>query len=203
MFYSLDDLIEKVRYYINRPQERKAIALAGKKKVREVFSYQRRLYNIFRVTNLIQPSINLPVYRLPDIDYFENKFGPFSTEVEQVKILKMIDTMERAAKKSTTILKLIDSEYAIFELFTTIKFFLRRMELSLPEKEWISFAKYISENKISMIAIMKIAEVAIFNKISMNENLIKLFDRSNMIEYQMTAVEWLKRLQEKSEPNDE
>lgn len=59
-FYSLDDLIEKVRYYMNRLQERKAIALAGKKKVLELFSYQIRLYNIFRVADLLQPLLNFP-----------------------------------------------------------------------------------------------------------------------------------------------
>ncbi len=119
VFYSLDDLIEKVRYYMNRPLERKAIAKAGKKKVQELFSYQIRLYHIFRVVDFLYPTSNIYGYTLSAIDYFEEKFGAFSTEAEQVKILKMIDEMERAAKKSTTILKLIDSEDAIFEVFTT------------------------------------------------------------------------------------
>ena len=68
--------------------------------------------------DFLYPTSNIYGYTLSAIDYFEEKFGAFSTEAEQVKILKMIDEMERAAKKSTTILKLIDSEDAIFEVFT-------------------------------------------------------------------------------------
>ncbi len=53
---TFEDLIEKAEYYLNHPQERRAIAKAGKKKVEELFSYHNALDTIFQKSQIIPQS---------------------------------------------------------------------------------------------------------------------------------------------------
>lgn len=49
MFNSLDECIEKIRYYLTHEEERRQIAESGRKKVQEVFIYQKGLEKLFVV----------------------------------------------------------------------------------------------------------------------------------------------------------
>ena len=46
-FDSLKDCLEKMAYYLTHEEERKQVADAGKRKVRELFSYQSGLEKLF------------------------------------------------------------------------------------------------------------------------------------------------------------
>lgn len=48
MFYSLDDCIEKIKYYLEHEEERSAIAFAGNKAVKERFSCKEQLENLLK-----------------------------------------------------------------------------------------------------------------------------------------------------------
>jgi len=190
-FNSLEDLIEKVSYYIKRPQERREIAEAGKKKVLEKFSYQKAFENIFMETGLIGKRSSAS--GLKALEYYENKYQNKLTELEQVRILFQIHEMEIASGKHTTILSNCDDEN-LFEKFLKIKFYLRRMEIPLSQNTWIEFGNYVQQNSISMIAIMKIADMVIFNKKQMCNNLIYLFGHHSMKQYEATAKAWSEKI---------
>lgn len=48
-FNSVDECIEKIRYYLTHEEERQQIAEAGRKKVQELFSYQKGLEKVFEL----------------------------------------------------------------------------------------------------------------------------------------------------------
>ena len=48
-FRSLEECIEKIQYYLQNEAEREAIAEAGKRKVRETFSYRNGLEKLFGI----------------------------------------------------------------------------------------------------------------------------------------------------------
>lgn len=49
LFYDLQDCIDKIAYYLEHEEERKEIARAGQRKVRELFSYQKKLKEILQI----------------------------------------------------------------------------------------------------------------------------------------------------------
>ncbi len=53
MYESIEDAYEKAVYYINNEEERMRIAQSGHEKVKELFTYEKQLGNIFRISGLI------------------------------------------------------------------------------------------------------------------------------------------------------
>ena len=49
MFYSLEDCLEKIDYYLDHEDERKHIATAGRKAVEEKFSYKDQLVKLLNM----------------------------------------------------------------------------------------------------------------------------------------------------------
>lgn len=49
LFYSKEDCLDKIAYYLDHEEERVQIAEAGCRKVGELFSYRRQLGKIFEV----------------------------------------------------------------------------------------------------------------------------------------------------------
>lgn len=52
LYESIDDLVKKVEYYLLHEEERRTIAKAGYKKVRKLFSYEKKLTDILRLSEI-------------------------------------------------------------------------------------------------------------------------------------------------------
>jgi hypothetical protein len=167
-FRSLEECMEKIAYYLEHEEERKEIAAAGFRKVKERFSYREGLSRVFSCDDS-EKSMNISELKQKvDSLIWEERYDDIKTlllshkditehdnELSTVCYLCTVYEQERDAGLQTIFSKVSDRK-ELLERYIRLKFYLRRIEFNVMDDGLESFNHFLVEQNVSSYELLAV-----------------------------------------------